>query len=103
MGFIQERLSTTAILYTLLVLSIFNTSRLTIVSYMNFFITDDNCQYWKNLDEMTLTSPKYPKWYDSDSIGCEWLISAPEGFIIRLEFNHFHVSTLLDFVKNFLL
>ena len=24
---------------------------------------DDNCQYWKNLDEMKLSSPDYPKFY----------------------------------------
>ena len=70
--------------------------------YFNLsFITDDNCQYWKNLDEMTLSSPNYPKWYNADVVGCEWLISAPEGFIIALDFNHFHVSNLLDFVKKF--
>ena len=57
-----------------------------------FIITDDNCQYWMNLDEITLSSPNYPKWYNADGVGCEWLISAPEGFIIALEFNHFHVS-----------
>ena len=56
-------------------------------------ITDDNCQYWKNLQAMTLSSPNYPKWYNADGVGCEWLISAPEGFIIALEFNHFHVDT----------
>ena len=55
-------------------------------------ITDDNCQYWKNLDEMTLSSPNYPKWYNADGVGCEWLITAPEGFNIALEFNHFHVG-----------
>ena len=63
-------------------------------------ITDDDCQYWKNLDEMTLSSPNYPKWYNADGVGCEWLISAPEGFIIALEFNLFHVSNLLDFARN---
>ena len=52
-----------------------------------------------NLDEMTLSSPNYPKWYNADGVGCEWLITAPEGFIIALEFNHFHVSNFLDFVK----
>ena len=60
-------------------------------------ITDDNCQFWKNLDEMTLSSPNYPKLYN-DGVGCEWLISAPEGYIIALDFNDFHVSILLNFV-----
>ena len=67
----------------------------------NYFIlsiiTDDNCQYWKNLQDMTLSSPNYPKWYNADGVGCEWLLSAPEGSIIALEFNHFHVRCLLDF------
>ena len=60
-----------------------------------FIIIDDNCQYWKNLDEMTLSSPNSAKWYNTDGVGCEWLISAPEGFIIALEFDYFHVSNLL--------
>ena len=47
-----------------------------------------------NLDEMTLSSPNYPKWYNADGMGCDWLISAPKGFIIALEFHHFHVSNL---------
>ena len=64
--------------------------------YFLYFIIDDNCQYWKNLDEMILSSPNYPKWYKADGTGCEWLISAPKGFIIALEFNHFElVSNLL--------
>ena len=62
-------------------------------------ITDDYCQYWKNLVEMTLSSPNYPKWFIADGVGCEWLITAPEGFIIALEFNYFHVSNFLDIVK----
>ena len=51
---------------------------------------------------MTLSSPNYPKWYNADGVGCEWLITAAEGFIIALEFNHFHVSNLLlGIVKKF--
>ena len=70
----------------------------------SFIITDDICQYWKNLDEMILSSPNYPNYpksYNTDDIRCEWLISAQEGFIIALEFNDFDVSNLLDFVKKF--
>ena len=48
---------------------------------------------------MTLSTQNYPKWFHADGIGCEWLISAPEGFIVALEFNHFQVSNLLDFAK----
>ena len=65
-------------------------------------ITDDNCQYWKNLVEMTLSSPNYPKWYNADGLGCGWLITAPEGSIIALEFNHFHVGNLLLLLTNLL-
>ena len=64
-------------------------------------ITDDVCQFWMNQDEMTLSSPNYPKSYNADGVGCEWLISAPEGSIIALEFNYFDVSDFLDFVKKF--
>ena len=53
---------------------------------------------------MTLSSPNYPKRYNADGVGCEWLISKPvEGFIIALEFNHFHVGFSLDFVKKFVI
>ena len=52
-----------------------------------------------NLDEMKLSSPNYPKWYNFDDVGCEWLISAQEGFIIALEFNHFHVSNLVLYIN----
>ena len=70
------------------------------MSAENFFIIDDNCQYWKNLGDMTLSSPHYPKWYNADGVGCEWQLSAPEGFIIALEFIHFHVNMLaLDLFK----
>ena len=56
---------------------------------------DDNCQYWMDLKNQTLSSPYYPQNYFSDGIGCEWLITAPEGHIISLEFDYFHVSNNL--------
>ena len=43
---------------------------------------------------MKLTSPNYPKWFFADGIGCDWLLTAPEGNIIALEFNDFEVITL---------
>ena len=43
---------------------------------------------------MKLTSPNYPKWYFADGIGCNWLLTAPEGNIIALEFNDFEVTTI---------
>ena len=56
-----------------------------------------------NLEDLTLSSPNYPKWYNAKAVVCEWLISAPEGYIIALEFNHFHVSNFLHFVKIFVI
>ena len=41
---------------------------------------------------MTLSSPNYPKYYHADFVGCQWLLSAPEGSIIALEFNSFYIS-----------
>ena len=55
-----------------------------------FCSTDDSCQYW--LNKATLTSPYYPKWFLADEIGCEWIITAPKGHIIALEFEEFEVS-----------
>ena len=54
--------------------------------------TDDSCQYWLNQKNKKLTSPYYPKYFFADGIGCEWLITAPEGHIIALEFEEFEVS-----------
>ena len=54
--------------------------------------TGDTCQYWMDLENQNLSSPYYPKSYFANRIGCEWLITAPEGRIISLEFDHFQVS-----------
>ena len=56
---------------------------------------------------MKLTSPNYPKWYFADEIGCDWLLTAPEGYIIALQFNDFEVITIpslyiyLDILENY--
>ena len=52
----------------------------------------DNCQYWIDLENQKLSSPHYPHNYFPDGDGCEWSITAPEGNIIALEFDHFYVS-----------
>ena len=52
----------------------------------------DSCQYWMDLEDQKLSSPYYPQNYFGDGIGCEWLITAPEGHIISLEFDYFKVS-----------
>ena len=55
----------------------------------------DSCQYWMDLENQRLSSPYYPDYYFADDNNCEWLITAPEGHIISLEFDHF-VSRNLD-------
>ena len=52
----------------------------------------DSCQYWMDLENQTLFSPYYPENYFADGNSCHWLITAPEGYIISLEFDYFHVS-----------
>ena len=63
----------------------------------------DKCQYWMDLENQKLSSPYYPQNYFHDGIGCEWVITAPEGHIISLEFDHFHVSKNLNSKQKFLL
>ena len=59
----------------------------------------DSCQYWMDLENQKLSSPYYPQNYFDDGIGCEWLITAPEGHIISLEFDYFNVSKNLNLTK----
>ena len=56
----------------------------------------DSCQYWMDLENQKLSSPYYPHYYFADGDGCEWLITAPEGHIISLEFDYFNVSNKLN-------
>ena len=56
-------------------------------------VTGDNCQYWMDLENQTLSSPYYPQYSFADDI-CEWLITASEGNIITLKFDHFDVSKI---------
>ena len=60
----------------------------------------DSCQYWMDLENQKLSSPYHPQNYFADGDGCEWLITAPEGNIISLEFDHFNVSKKLNFNTN---
>ena len=62
---------------------------------------DDNCQYWMDLKNQKLSSPYYPENYFADGYGCEWLITAPEGNIISLEFDHFNVINIKMQNKDF--
>ena len=54
----------------------------------------DFCQYWIDLENQILTSPYYPQYYFAEGGGCEWLITAPEGNILSLEFSHFEVRLI---------
>ena len=60
--------------------------------YVLILFIGDSCQYWIDLENQRLSSPYYPDHYFADGIGCEWLITAPEGHVISLEFDHFNVS-----------
>ena len=55
-------------------------------------ITVDKCQYWMDIEKKTLSSPNYPKHFFADGKGCEWLINAPEGNLISLEFELLDVN-----------
>ena len=62
------------------------------LSKLSFLLLGDSCQYWMDLEKQTLSSPYYPQYYFAD---CEWLITAPEGHIISLEFvedSYLHVT-----------
>ena len=61
----------------------------------------DSCQYWMDLEKQTLSSPYYPRNYLADGIGCDWLITAPEGHIISLEFDYINVSKNLNLNQKF--
>ena len=54
-----------------------------------------------DLENKRLSSPYYPDHYFADGNGCEWLITAPEGHIISLEFDHFNVSKNLNLNQKF--
>ena len=69
-----------------------------ITQILNCAIIGDCCQYWKDLENMEISSPYYPQNYFADGDICEWLITAPEGNIIFLAFDHFNVSKELKFL-----
>ena len=45
-----------------------------------------------DLKKQEISSPYYPHNYFSDEDGCDYLITAPKGNIIIVEFVHFNVS-----------
>ena len=58
----------------------------------HFLLIGDSCQYWMDLENQKLSSPYYPQYFFADGYNCEWLITAPEGHRISLEFENFNVS-----------
>ena len=68
-----------------------------------FMLTVDGCQYWMNLENRTLSSPYYQQSNTPKTFGCEWLITAPKGNIIALEFHEFNVRQSFDFLRNLFL
>ena len=63
-----------------------------LIVYFFLHPTDDSCQYWLDIKNKKLTSRDYPKFVMPDDLGCKWVITAPEGHIIALEFEFFEVS-----------
>ena len=61
--------------------------------YTNTYYLGDSCQYWMDHEKQEVSSPYYPHNYFGNGVGCEWLITAPEGNIISLEFVHIKVGT----------
>ena len=59
--------------------------------YFYFLPIGDSCQYWMDVEKRTLSSPYYPQHF-YDGVHCEWLITAPEGYLISIEFEYFNVS-----------
>ena len=55
-----------------------------------------------DLENQKLSSPNYPQNYFADGDGCEWLITAPEGHKISLEFKHFNVSKNMGLIEFFI-
>ena len=45
-----------------------------------------------DLENKSVSSPYYPQEHFVDGDVCEWLITAPEGSIVSLEFDHLNVS-----------
>ena len=55
------------------------------------------CQYWMDLEKMTLSTPDFPKWTLREFIGCEWIITTSEGNIIILEVQAFDKTNQMKF------
>ena len=82
--------------YIITFLSKFNFLKIILILFIG-----DSCQYWMDLENQILSSPYYPEDYFADGNSCEWLISAPEGNIISLEFHEFDVNKKLKLLQQF--
>ena len=60
-------------------------------SLHRFCLPVDKCQYWLDLENGKLTSPKHPKNYGNNE-SCSWTISATDNNIIILDFHNFDVN-----------
>ena len=49
-----------------------------------------------DLENQKLSSPYHPQYFFSDGEDCQWLITAPEGNILSLEFDYFEVCKKSD-------
>ena len=75
-----------------------NLKKLLISQCINFYFIDDQCQYWLNKTDGTLTSPFFGKnaignqqRYDNN-LNCTWIINADQGFYITLDIEYFEVN-----------
>ena len=60
-------------------------------SLHRFCLPVDKCQYWLDLENGKLTSPKHPINYGNNE-SCSWTISATDSNIIILDFHNFDVN-----------
>ena len=67
---------------------------------MSFFFLPGACSYYLNQRNGRFTSPGYPNAYPDDQ-HCTWLIEAPYGYYIYLQFGSFYLERRYDWVEIF--
>ena len=77
--------------------TVFDIKNFWLINYLNlnfhFLLIGDSCQYWMDYENQKLLSPYYPQNFFADGNICEWVITAPEGNIILIEFEHFNAPS----------
>ena len=63
--------------------------------HLLFCLPVDKCQYWLDLENGQLTSPKHPNNYGNNEL-CSWTISVTDSYIIILDFHYFDVNIYID-------